>query len=288
VRPDVSVVIPVRNAARYLERSLPAVLDQDYAGTYEVVVVDNGSTDGSQQLVARFPRATMLVETKRGAYAARNRGAEAALAPLVVFTDPDCVPRPDWLSLLTAPLADPEVVVVLGRSRGAGRTRLSRLLADYGDAKNAYIFGADDDSLVYGYTNNMATRREALLAQGGFVERLRGADCIFVRRVMRDRPSSAIRYEPHAAVAHLEVDSVGGQLRKCFVYGRSRRLVEPIERVRPLTSRERLHVFRRAAAGSTRSPAEAILLFGVLSVGALFWYAGALSARLLPREQWAS
>jgi glycosyltransferase involved in cell wall biosynthesis len=285
---DVSVVVPVRNAARYLERSLPAILDQDFAGEYEVIVVDNGSTDGSGEVVVRYPRVVRLTEPERGVYVARHRGVEAARAPLLVFTDPDCVPSRDWLSRLTAPLADPAVSVVIGRVEQAGRSRVGRLLTEYADVKNAYVFGGEDAALYYGYTNNMATRREALAAQGGFLERFRGADTIFVRRVVHERSPSAVRYEPTARVVHLEVDGFADQLRKSFVYARHRRFYERLERVRPLTNRERLDVFRRTLARDARSLGDAALLFVGLAAVTASWHAGAASARLLRRERAAA
>ncbi|MCU1594809.1 MAG: glycosyl transferase family 2 [Frankiales bacterium] len=99
VSPAVSVVIPVLNGAAALERCLTALHAQVDAPAFEVIVVDNGSVDGSATIARNHPlRPTVLQEPRRGSYAARNTGVAAAVAPVVAFTDADCVPDPHWIA----------------------------------------------------------------------------------------------------------------------------------------------------------------------------------------------
>jgi glycosyltransferase involved in cell wall biosynthesis len=108
--PEVSVVIPVKDDAARLERCLDALAAQVGAPPFEVVVVDNGSSDGSGDRARRHPLAPrVLVELTPGSYAARNAGAAAAAAPLVAFTDADCIPAPGWVAQGAAALADHDV-----------------------------------------------------------------------------------------------------------------------------------------------------------------------------------
>lgn len=98
--PMISVVVPARDAAKTIRRTLECLAGQDVdPGTFEVIVVDDASSDATA-LVARESAAAPLViqnEVALGPGAARNAGVAAAQAPLLAFTDADCFPRPDWL-----------------------------------------------------------------------------------------------------------------------------------------------------------------------------------------------
>jgi glycosyltransferase involved in cell wall biosynthesis len=96
----VSVVVPARDAAATLGRTLDALAAQTLdGGEYEVIVVDDGSRDGTAALArgARGP-VTLIEAPREGAAHARNRGAAAARADVLAFTDADCAPAPGWLA----------------------------------------------------------------------------------------------------------------------------------------------------------------------------------------------
>jgi glycosyltransferase involved in cell wall biosynthesis len=102
----ISVVIPVRNAARTLEVCLGAACAAAAACGGEVVVADDGSTDDSAAIAARHPcRVVRPPQGARGAGAARNAGARAARGGTLFFTDADCVLGPDTLALAAGALA---------------------------------------------------------------------------------------------------------------------------------------------------------------------------------------
>lgn len=96
----VSVIIPVYNDAKRLQRCLDALAQQTYPQTqFEVIVVDNGS-DPEQAIdpvVREFDRVTAAHESYPSAYAARNRGVGMARGEVIAFTDADCIPAADWL-----------------------------------------------------------------------------------------------------------------------------------------------------------------------------------------------
>jgi len=97
--PRVSVVIPARNAASRLPRVLDALAHQTApADLFEVVVVDDGSTDGTADVVRARGGVRLLRAPAHGHQAAaRNHGAVEARAPVLAFLDADCVPRADWI-----------------------------------------------------------------------------------------------------------------------------------------------------------------------------------------------
>lgn len=111
----VSTIIPVHNAASFLADALESVLSQPYE-QLEVIVVDDGSTDGSDQVADRFGDAVHIVrQAQRGPAAARNRGLEIAQGEILTFLDADDLWPEGSLCCLTGYLSDhPEAEVVMG------------------------------------------------------------------------------------------------------------------------------------------------------------------------------
>lgn len=100
MNPFVSVIIPVYNDDKRLEICLEALDKQTYEKSlYEIIVVDNASdnTKDIQNLVAKFPRASIAYESLPSSYAARNKGISLAKGEIIAFTDADCIPYPNWL-----------------------------------------------------------------------------------------------------------------------------------------------------------------------------------------------
>lgn len=105
-RSFVSVIVPVYNNPDGLRLCLRALEEQIYQkASYEVLVVDNGSSEPVSELVGEFRQARLLLEPVPGSYAARNRGLSVARGEVIAFTDSDCVPAPDWLASGVAHLA---------------------------------------------------------------------------------------------------------------------------------------------------------------------------------------
>lgn len=97
-KPFVSVIIPVLNDSRRLEACLRALADQTYPkGSYEVVVVDNGSDEDIEGLVTRFEDVVLAFEPDKGSAGARNKGISLAKGDVLAFTDADCIPYSDWI-----------------------------------------------------------------------------------------------------------------------------------------------------------------------------------------------
>lgn len=112
----ISVVLPARNAASTIARQLGALAEQDYQGSWEIIVVDNGSTDETRAVaeafVDRLPRLRVLDGSgRRGSAYARMRGVAAASGCLLAFCDADDEVSPHWLSALVVALESAEVVV---------------------------------------------------------------------------------------------------------------------------------------------------------------------------------
>ncbi len=99
----VSVVIPVYNAEKTLNLCLDAVLNQDYP-SFEVIVVDDCSTDSSPSIYSLYGVRIIRLDENRGPAYARQEGVKIARGEAIAFTDSDCVPPINWLSILMSRL----------------------------------------------------------------------------------------------------------------------------------------------------------------------------------------
>ncbi len=114
-KPAISVVIPAFNEERYLRACLLSLRQQDIDVEYELIVVDNGSTDATAD-IAREYGARVVFEPRKGICYAREAGTRQAEGTIIVSTDADCVTPRDWLQkIYDAFLIEPELVGVAGR-----------------------------------------------------------------------------------------------------------------------------------------------------------------------------
>jgi glycosyltransferase involved in cell wall biosynthesis len=113
--PRVSVVVSTYNRAQLVPRLVDALEKQDFDGPFEVIIVDNGSSDDTADVLERLAARTSLdlhvlrINDNNGPAPARNLGWRTARAPLIAFTDDDCVPTPTWLSGMVDALADVDI-----------------------------------------------------------------------------------------------------------------------------------------------------------------------------------
>ena len=169
--PSVAVVVATHQRRALLPRLIDALAAQELAPgeRMEVVVVDDGSTDGTweelQRLAADSPVPLQVLRQDRptGPAGARNRGWRASSAPVVAFTDDDCVPTPGWLAALVAPLRGGAADLV------QGATMPERAEWDGSGPFARTMWVLDEDGFYA--TCNMAYRRAVLERAGGFDER---------------------------------------------------------------------------------------------------------------------
>jgi glycosyltransferase involved in cell wall biosynthesis len=97
-KPFVSVIVPVKNDAERIKLCLGALLEQTYPrDRYEIIVIDNGSTDATLSVIRQYPVIVLVEDTIPSSYAARNTGLASTQGQVIAFTDSDCIPFPDWL-----------------------------------------------------------------------------------------------------------------------------------------------------------------------------------------------
>src|ERR1035437_9351910 len=109
----ISVIIPAYNEEKYLSKTLEAILTQDYTD-FEVIVVDNASTDRTSDIAKSFSKVKVLFEGNKGTMWACERGRKQAIGEIIVRMDADCLPEKDWLSKGAAFFKDDKTVGVSG------------------------------------------------------------------------------------------------------------------------------------------------------------------------------
>jgi GT2 family glycosyltransferase len=212
--PLVSVIVPVYDHGERLPETLRALADQAYPGEWEVVVVDNGSSAGLEEIVARYPGARLVHEPRVGSYAARNRGVKEARAEILAFTDADCRPERGWLAAGVEVLrADPACGLLAGRIDvevvDPGRPTAAELYESVAAFRQReYV-----ERWRFGATANLFTRRGAFARVGPFDEALHSlGDRDWGRRVFE--AGFTLRYTEAARVHHPARRSLRELLRR--------------------------------------------------------------------------
>lgn len=204
--PDFSIVVPLYNKGSEISRCIRSALGQTYAN-FELVVVDDGSTDGGDAVVRSFRdcRLRFLRQENRGLAETRNNGVRAAIAPVVVFLDAD----DEWLPTHLQEMArlvqlHPEAGVYctgFWLDRGRGRRRRIQLATRYLRPRTSLI--ADYFSIPDGKTlpSASAVRKDALMTAGGY-RTMFGEDIDLLLRMAAMFP---VAYTPQAtAIWHLD------------------------------------------------------------------------------------
>ncbi|MGP0593389.1 glycosyltransferase [Nitrospira sp. T9] len=280
----VSVIVPFYNSERYIKGCIEGLLQQSYPREqYEILMIDNNSTDISAETVRQYPGIQLLHETMQGSYAARNRGLREAKGEVMAFIDADCVPSHDWLHEIMLAMEKPDLSIVLGRRTFAGNSILLSMFADYEDEKHKYVFTSDKQEIYYGHTNNMAVKKKLFNELGLFVERLRGSDTIFVRHAVNTYSCEVVRYCPRIQVRHLEIENLQQLFQKFSIYGRTNIGTRHVVCQKTLTAKEKFHVFRNVVRHQEYSWKESIVLMGVLGMGVVYWVLGKI--KLSGRER---
>ncbi|AKL74383.1 Glycosyl transferase family 2 [Actinobacteria bacterium IMCC26256] len=222
--PVISIVIAARNAGATIAAQLDAICAQETALAWEVVVVDDESTDGTRSIVddyaAKWPNIRMVSGRGLGVSAARNAGIKASSAPAVVTVDADDVVAQGWLSAMAAALSESPLVAGALEIRYLNpervlETRGSRLTLGPGSYSGIFQFA---------HSCNLGVQRRVLDTVGGFDESLTaGEDIEFSYRCWRGGINLA--YAESAIVHYRYRTTLRGLWRQGMAYGRIRPLL---------------------------------------------------------------
>ena len=213
----VSIVVPTFNGASRIARCLDALLSQASDQHVEVLVVNDGSTDQTAAVVSKYPSVRLISQTNAGPATARNRGAAEARGEILLFTDDDCVPMPDWLNAMLAPFEDPDVVGAKGVYRTHQRSLAARFVqVEYEDK---YLLMAAATSIDFIDTYSAAFVRARFLEIGGYDTSFPVACAEDVELSYRMSARKwLMKLAPRAAVYHTHPDTFSKYFRKKYKF----------------------------------------------------------------------
>jgi len=200
--PKVSIIIPVYNEALRIRACLESLEKQVYpSDRFEILIVDNNSTDKTDQIAGEYAHVSVLYERKmQSPYAARNTAIIQSTADIVAFIDADCVASQEWLSQLVEPFKDSRIAGVGGKitsyqaTNAVERFIQNHLSYEHCDKENGRFL----TGLI---TANAAYRREDVIEVGLFNTMFDGSDIDLSWRIQM-RTGKNVVIIPNATVYH--------------------------------------------------------------------------------------
>lgn len=227
-----AVIVPVYNGAATITHCLDAIAQQRFsAERYEIIVVDDGSTDSTSDVVAQWRQrhahlcCHQLHQPNAGPAAARNYGAQVAQAPVLLFTDADCRPSPSWIEILVNVFAaDPTVSAVMGTYTSDQSTPAARFAQL--EFEERYVGMQTQATIDVVATYSAAFRRDVFLKEQGFdtsFPKANNEDVEFSYRLSQH--GHRMVFAPAASVNHRHVPTWWGYAKVKFGRGFWRTIV---------------------------------------------------------------
>ena len=195
----VSIIVPVKNGEKIIEKLIAALLAQDYPKDHiQIIIVDNGSLDHTTEIIRKYPVILEHENKLASSYAARNKGLSIANGEIIAFTDADCVPEKNWISEGARALNKEKADMAGGRIEFIFSERKSA--AECFDSLNSFR----NDSFIYcklgAVTANLFVRANLFSKMGLFPEVQSGGDINWTGKALSN--GFSLIYVPEAIVYH--------------------------------------------------------------------------------------
>jgi glycosyltransferase involved in cell wall biosynthesis len=212
-----SIIIPTFNGASRIGNCLDSLVKQTTGRDVEILVVDDGSTDNTANVVRSYSSVRIISQANAGPASARNRGAIEARGDILLFTDDDCVPMPDWLEAMLESFQDTEVV----GAKGIYRTHQKSLAARFVqiEYEDKYRLMARLPSIDFIDTYSAGFRRDRFLEMTGYDTSFPVACAEDVELSYRMSARGwKMKFVPAAIVYHTHPDTFSHYLKKKYKF----------------------------------------------------------------------
>lgn len=276
--PLFSVIVPFLNEQRWLPFCLQALQNQSFdSSRFELIFVDNGSTDDSMAILGNHPQLSVFHESRRDPYLARNRAIQSARGTYLVFLDADCIADPDWLTRLSEAVHGSGPAIILGSiGYPASASILLRSYRDYYDQKLEHMLRRKLKKNYFGHAGNMAIHTNVFRKLGPFLPMPIVGDTEILHRLTEKLPEAQIVYCHNARVVHAEVTSFRICLKKVFESGQYTRALSQMGGCQPFSHRDRLQIFKACVQLHKYGLASTLAMVATLTLGLIAFEAGRL------------
>ncbi len=210
-----SVIIPVHNGEKTIADCLRSILSQKTNFPFEVIVVNDGSTDNTAAIAKQFKKTRLVSQKRQGPAVARNNGARIAEGNVIVFVDSDCVAAADWLQEMVSPLQSTEIAGVQGRYKSKQRQLIARLVQLEIEQRHDKM--AESKFIDFMGSYSAAYRKSVFREMQGFdtsFPMASGEDTDLSFRI--NKKGHKLFFNPKAIVFHTHPSSFGHYLRVKF------------------------------------------------------------------------
>lgn len=216
--PYFSIIIPFYNKEKSLKQCLDSLSQQKFPkDEYELIAVNNNSTDGSIAIVNEYPNVKLVHEKQQGAYAARNTGTINAKGNFLVFTDADAQVNPNWLSTIHSILTQNNYAILLGWYFPAHSIKILQIHYLLVAERIKKSIREKNPSMLTACAANLIIKNEVFIKEGRFLNNSNSEDVYFVIRCLNK--NYPIGFSDAITIKRNDINSIAIVLLKNFIYG---------------------------------------------------------------------
>ena len=219
-----TVIIPAYNAEKTISETLKGLDKQSISrNQFEVIVIDDGSTDNTINEVKKFKGIQIIQGKHNGPATARNNGAKKANASIIIFLDSDTIPSPQWLEEMLKPFDDPDVVGVQGAYKSNQKELIAKFIQLEIEYRYQKLLSAKNLDWIGSYS---AGYRKEVFLEKGFerdFKQASGEDPEFSYWLQKH--GFKLVFQPKALLYHKHVSSFYEYLKKKFIHAKWRVLL---------------------------------------------------------------